>query len=118
MLVRRLDDNHDMTFGQGIANMAQDAESVAQRVKTRLLLLFNEWFLDTDAGVPYLQDVAIKPANLPLAEAVVKQAILDTDGILEIRSFTITLDPNTRRLTVQATVATIYDSLADIKVTK
>lgn len=118
MIVRRLDDAHDMTFGQGIANMAQDAESVAQRVKTRLLLLLNEWFLDTDAGVPYLQDVAVKPANLPLAEAVIKQTILDTDGVQEVRSFSMALDPNTRRLTIQAKVTTIYDSLADIKVTK
>ena len=50
MLVRRLDPGHDMTFGQGLANYARDDEATAQAVKTRLLLLFNEWFLDTGAG--------------------------------------------------------------------
>lgn len=118
MLVRRLDDNHDMTFGQGIANMALDAESVAQRVTTRLLLLLNEWFLDTDAGVPYLQEVAIKPANLPLAEAVIKRTILETEGVLEIRSFNLTLNRETRRLTIAATVANVYGTTSNIKVTK
>lgn len=118
MLVRRLSDNHDMTFGQGVSNMARDDESCAQRVKTRLLLLFNEWFLDTDAGVPYLQDVTIKPANMPLAEAVIKRTIIETEGVKEIRSFSMTLDPNTRRLTINATVANIYDSTINIKVTK
>lgn len=118
MIVRRLDDSHDMTFGQGIANMSRDDEACAQAVKTRLLLLFNEWFLDTDAGVPYLQDVTIKPANMPLAEAVIKQTILETEGVLEIRSFNMTLDRNTRRLTVNATVANVYGTTSNIKVTK
>lgn len=118
MLVRRLDGNHDMTFGQGLADYATDAESVAQRVKTRLLLLKEEWFLDTDAGVPYLQEIAIKPANLPLAEAIIKRTILETEGVLEIRSFSMIYDRNTRRLNIEATVATIYEDLANIKVTR
>ena len=116
MIVRRLDDNHDMTFGQGLANMAAEAESVAARVHSRLLLLLGEWFLDTDAGVPYLSDVAIKPANLPLAEAAIKRAILETDGITEIRSFTMSLNRDTRRLTVAATAANIYGTTTNIKV--
>lgn len=116
MIVRRLDDNHDMTFGQGLANFAADAESVAQRVQTRLLLLLNEWFLDTDAGVPYLQELMTKPANLPLAEAEIKRAILETDGVAVIRSFSLSLNRDARRLTVAATVTNIYGTTTNIKV--
>ena len=112
MIVRRLDSNHDMSFGHGVADMANEAESVAQRVQTRLLLLFSEWFLDTEVGVPYLQDVTIKPANLPLAQAVVKRTIL------EIRSFNMTLDRETRRLAINATVTNVYGTTSNIKVTK
>lgn len=118
MIVRRLDSNHDMSFGHGVADMANEAESVAQRVQTRLLLLFSEWFLDTEVGVPYLQDVTIKPANLPLAQAVVKRTILETDGVLEIRSFNMTLDRETRRLAINATVTNVYGTTSNIKVTK
>ena len=118
MIVRRLDDNHDMTFGRGIADMARDDEATAQAVKTRLLLLKGEWFLDTDAGVPYLQQIAVKPANLPLAEAIIKQTILETEGIEALRSFSMTFDRDTRRLTIQATVTNIYGSVVNIKVTK
>lgn len=118
MLVRRLDDNHDMTFGRGIADMARDDEATAQAVKTRLLLLKGEWFLDTEAGVPYLQQIAVKPANLPLAEAIIKQTILETEGVEALRSFGMTFDRDTRRLTIQATVTNIYGSVVNIKVTK
>lgn len=118
MLVRRIDGNHDMTFGHGIADMAVEAEACAQNVKTRLLLLQQEWFLDTDAGVPWRQDIMVKPANLALAESIVKRTILETEDVSELRSFSITFDRNTRRLTISATVANIYGSVANIKVTK
>lgn len=117
MLVRRLDPGHDMTFGQGVANYARDDEATAQAVKTRLLL-FNEWFLDTDAGVPYLQKVMIKPSNLPLAEALIKRTILQTEGVAELRSFGMTFDREIRRLTIQATVANTYGTVANIKVSQ
>ena len=116
MLVRRLDEGHDMTFGQGFANYAQDDEATAQAVKTRLLLLFNEWFLDTDAGVPHLQQIMVKPSNLPLAEAIIKRTIIETEGVAEIRSFRMLFDGETRRLTITATVANTYGTVSNIKV--
>lgn len=118
MLIRRLDPAHDMTFGQGLANYARDAEATAQAVRTRLLLLLGEWFLDTDAGVPYLQEIMVKPANLPLAEAILKRTIIETEGVAELRSFGMALDPETRRLTIQATVANVYGTVANIRVTQ
>ncbi|MHB0973965.1 MAG: hypothetical protein ACYC0P_06960 [Thiobacillus sp.] len=107
-----------MTFGQGVANYARDEEATAQAVKTRLLLLFNEWFLDTSAGVPYLQQIMVKPPNLPLAEAIMKRTILLTEGVAEIRSFGMTFDRETRRLGIQATVVNIYGTVSNIKVTQ
>lgn len=118
MLVRRLDASHDMTFGQGLANYARDDEATAQAVKTRLLLLQEEWFLDTSAGVPHLQQIMVKPANLPLAEAIIKRAILETEGVAELRSFGMQFDRETRRLSIQATVANIYGTVANIKVSQ
>ena len=95
--------------------MTDSALTLAQ---TRLLLLFNEWFLDTDAGVPHLQKVMIKPSNLPLAEALIKRTILQTEGVAELRSFGMTFDRETRRLTIQATVANTYGTVANIKVSR
>lgn len=118
MLVRRIDPGHDMTFGQGLANYARDDEATAQAVKTRLLLLFNEWFLDTDAGVPHLQQIMVRPSNLPLAEAIIKRTIIETEGVAELRSFVMTYDRETRRLTIQATVANSYGTVANIKVSR
>lgn len=116
MIVRRLGPGWDMTFGQGLANYARDAEATAQCVKTRLQLLRGEWFLDTTAGMPYLQDICVKPANLPLAESLIKRTILETEGVSEIVAFALELNPTTRKLSVYAQVRTTYDDISTITV--
>jgi hypothetical protein len=117
MIVRRLNPDFDMSFGHGLSDYAKEQEAVAQNVRTRLQLLKGEWFLDVDAGVPYLQEIMIKPANLPLAESLIKQTIIETDGVDELRSFDVVFNRNTRRLDVSATVSTIYGSTDNIRVT-
>lgn len=116
MLVRRLDSNWDMTFGQGLANFSKDAEATAQSVKSRLQLLREEWFLDTTAGVPYLQEICTKPENLPLAESVIKQTILSTEGVGSLTHFELLFQPESRLLVVIATITTIYGNNSSIQV--
>lgn len=116
MIVRRLTQNWDMGFGQGLANFASDAEAVAQDVKTRLQLLRGEWFLDVEDGVPYLQQICTKPANFPLAESVIKQRIITTEGVAEVTEFSMTYDSETRRLSISAKVRTQFNNFADIRV--
>lgn len=121
-LTRRLDANHDMTFGQGLANFAVDAEATAQNVRTRLELLQGEWFLDTSAGVPYLQNdyvakaITDKPADLAFSEAAVQQEILDTDGVDSLDGFASQFNRDTRLFSVQATVKTEFGTTENIKV--
>lgn len=118
MLVRRLNADHDMTYGHGIADQARDDEATAQAVKTRLLLLFGEWFLDTDAGIPYLPVGNSKPANIPLLESAVRRTIIETEGVAELRTFELSFDAETRRLTIRATVANTYGTVANIQVSQ
>ena len=51
--VRRLDKNHDWTFGQGFSNYASESEAIAQNVQTRLWSFTNDWFLDLEHGLPW-----------------------------------------------------------------
>jgi len=116
MRVRRLDAFHDMTFGYGQSNIADTQEATAQKVMTRLYLLRGEWFLDTDAGVPYTQEIGgVKPAPLQYTDAVIKETILQTEGVAEITEYTSSLSPE-RVLSIQATVTTIFGTTENIKV--
>lgn len=118
-LTRRLDpETNDMSFGHGLANYADNAEACAQNVRTRLQLLYQEWFLDTSAGLPYLQSIMVRPSNVLLAESLVKKTILGTEGVASITSFNMTFDHETRKLAITAGVQTVYGDVVNIKVTK
>lgn len=108
MRVRKLDADGDMQFGHGSLDIYKDsAEGVAQCVMTRLALWQETWFLDVDEGTPWLQDAIGKRM---LVESVVKDRILGTDGVESIEDFEAILDPDTRRITITATINTIYGS--------
>lgn len=44
MIYRRLSKDWDYTFGNGTSNYIKGAEAVAQAIKSRLLLLYGEWW--------------------------------------------------------------------------
>ena len=118
MLVRRLSASGDITFGQGLSNFAFDSEAVAQNVKTRLLLILGEWFLDTTDGVPYLEQIFVKPADLQLVESILKSRIVDTKGVDSLNTFEMIFNRETRMLVIIASVNTIYGTTENIKVIK
>lgn len=121
-LTRRLDANHDMTFGSGLANFAVDAEATAQNVRTRLQTLQGEWFLDTTAGVPYLNNATVskaitdKPADPAWADAVIQAEILDTDGVQAITSYSSVFNRSKRTFAVAVTIQTVYGTTENIEV--
>ena len=107
MRVRALDANGDMSFGHGQADfLINSPEAVAQVVRTRLLLLQGEWFLDVTDGLAF--STAIAGYNTrPTYDLAIRERILETQGVLAIESYSSARDPQ-RRLTVSATISTIY----------
>lgn len=108
MRYRREDDDGDYTFGQGDDTwLVNSPEAVAQAIKTRFLLWYGQWFLDTTAGTPWIQSVLgkQKPDTYNLA---IRRRILETQGVSSITEFNTEVDGRTRRVTFTATVETIY----------
>lgn len=92
-----------------------DAEAVAQHVEQRLMTHEGEWFLDADVGVPWVRDILGGQYDPVLAESVLKAEILDTDGVVEITTFSVRFDRSTRGLGASnITVLTEYDEEANI----
>ena len=108
MRYRREDDNGDYTFGQGDDTwLTNSPEAVAQAIKTRFLLWYGQWFLDTTEGTPWIQSVLGKqrPEVYNLA---IRQRIMETSGVSAINDFNTTVNTTTRRVTFTATVETLY----------
>lgn len=108
MKYRKLDANGDASFGNGNLDFHKDTpETVAQAVLTRLRLWSGEWFLDTTEGTPYQAGVLGKNSQAT-ADGVMRERILETQGVLGITQFSSTLNRDLRQYSVSATIDTIY----------
>lgn len=106
MRVRRLDKNHDWTFGQGVNNYARESEAIVQCVKTRLWSFVNDWFLDLEHGMDWLY--LKERANLDAIELAVKKQVLQTEGVERITSYHANLESNSRIITISVDYLDIY----------
>jgi hypothetical protein len=108
MKYRKLDIDGDYTLGTVADFHIDTPEGVAQAVKTRLALWVGEWFLDITEGMPWNAQVIGKRLRGKNYDAAIRQRILETEGVLELSDYTSTIDPNTRALSVAATITTAY----------
>ena len=108
MRYRKLDANGDYSFGQGQANFwVNTPEGVGQSVKTRLGLFTGECFLDTSEGTPWRTSVLGKYTQHAY-DKVIQDRITSTPDVLSLDAYYSSLDPNSRILTVTATITTSF----------
>lgn len=118
MIGRALDQNNDLVVEGGQLKLVKDGEETVQHVRTRLLFYFNEWFLNRLAGVPYFEQIFVKPVNLANVESILKTVILRTPNVLRLNSFTLEYTgASERRLNVFFSAETTYGTIDEMKVT-
>lgn len=109
MRVRRVDQHHDWTFGQGHSNYAIESEAIAQNVKTRLWSFTQDWFLDLEHGLPWL-DQAGKRVNRVELDIKLKRYVLETEGVAYIKDYQADFLPDTRVLTINIDYVDIFET--------
>ncbi len=108
MRYRKRTDDGDYTFGNGQADFWRDVpEAVGQAVETRLELWLGEWFLDTSDGTPYMQGVLGKHSQ-ELANITIQTRALGTQGVTNLTDFLSEINPDTRGMSAQFSIDTIY----------
>lgn len=105
MKYRALTETGDYAFGAVPGFLANSPECVAQAIKTRLLLMQGEWFLDSLEGTPYSSDV-LGTHTASTRDAAIRARILDTPGVVSLDSYTSTMSG--RQFSVTAVVVTEY----------
>lgn len=109
MLFRTLDANGDWTFGTGISGFLTDLEAMTANLKTKTKQWKGECFFDLSAGVDWNNYLDIGTKNLLDSDLV--RVWTSTDGVLRVDSYQSTLDAINRKLTVTASIATIYGTV-------
>ena len=88
MKYRQLDKNGDYTFG--VNNFLLNKEALAQAIYTRLKLLYNEWWENTEDGLPLFESILGVYGGKDKKQAVdliISTRILETTGVKELKSY-------------------------------
>jgi len=101
-----LDSSGDLLIENYDLNVVENIDQVAQNLAIRLRFFLNEWFLDITQGLPYYQEILIKSPNQIRVESLIKNEILETEGINELLSFSSTYDEENRKFSVAFTANT------------
>jgi hypothetical protein len=109
MRVRQLSTTGDYQFGQSQFDFLVNVPTaVGQVVQTSLKLWLGEFFLNINAGVPYIQGV-LGYHSQAQADAVIKAYIAQQQGVVNVVDFESKIDPETRAyLVVSCTINTLY----------
>lgn len=109
MTVRRLDANGDIvTSGTQFTN---EASEIAQTISTRLRLFLGEYFRNINEGTPWFQSILNKRGTLSSKDAIIKQRITRTEGVIQLLSYKADYDIDSRVYSIQAVVNTQYGEI-------
>jgi hypothetical protein len=95
-----LDSSGDWAVSGSKLQLATERDEIAQIVATRLRTFLGEWFLDVRIGVPWFSKILKKNPNPAEVEALLIQTIVESPGIVTLKTFELTLDNKTRKLKV------------------
>lgn len=110
MRLRMQDSSGDYTFGRSLGNFwVNTPAGVGQLIETRLKLWEGEWFLDTTDGTPYAQQI-LGTGTQSLYDLAIQQRVLATQGVTAIESYSSSVNPINRQLTVSMLVMTQYST--------
>jgi hypothetical protein len=97
-------DRGDLQITDNALTIIDGETQVRQLLAQRLRSFLGEWFLDTTIGVPYYQSIMEKNPNPGMVEAIFKNEILATPGVLELTAFSLEIIPSTREADLRFTV--------------
>jgi hypothetical protein len=81
-------------------SIIEAADRVRQQLLIKLNLWVGEWFLDTEFGTPYLDNILGKQISLAGSVAAMKKAILEVNDVQSLTFFNYSFDRAARKLTV------------------
>lgn len=99
-------DSWDLVIDNTDLVLIDNAERIGQQIKITLQFWFEEWFLDTTKGIPYLQYICIKNPNLQHIRQIFRQAIQSVNGVESVSNIDLKVNAKERILEVTYTAST------------
>lgn len=88
----------------------------AQKIRLKLSIFANEWYLNNTIGIDYFNNVLIKDPDINLIEDIFKTKILEMPEIQELISFEQEFDTALRKLTTTFKAKLVDDSIIEVTI--
>lgn len=99
----KLDSDGDLEVVDGEVSLVSDQDAIVQNLNIRLRTFLGEWFLDTNVGMPYFEEFLVKKPNRLIIETRIREAVLETPGVVSLTSLEYDLNTTTRNLSITLT---------------
>jgi len=106
MIHRNLDNDNDWQFGKGKQDYTKDLAAVLLNIKTRLKSWKGDSFTSPAEGVDYKN--YLDKGTKTFLDSDVKRVILQSEGVIKIKSYSSDVNRSTRGFSAQAEILTIY----------
>jgi hypothetical protein len=73
---------------------------IQQNILQRLSTYYGEWFMNTQIGIPYFDQILVKDPDQSKVDALLFNTIAGTPGVIAVLSYSFTADFLTRTLNV------------------
>ena len=103
---------HDIVIGAYDLPIVRGVDLIRQCLKQRLLTILGEWFLNTEIGLPWFQELSQKGIEDDRVTALIMRVIAETEGVTEVVEFDLSLDRAARRLNVDFRVTSPEGEIA------
>lgn len=104
---------HDVVTDGYDLSLVTGVDLIRQRIKQRILTIQGEWFLDTDAGLPWFDQIIGKGAEEQEISALLIQSIIETEGVDALVEFDLTIDRRARTMLLQFRVTADGTEIAE-----
>jgi hypothetical protein len=113
MIFRAISAANDWQFGQGVGSYFKKQDAVSANLKTRLLFFLNDCFYAMSTGIDWWNLLGSKN---PSAQAQIllatRQTIIESEGVVRINSVDVSVNPVTRKATLNYDILTIYGNVS------
>lgn len=110
----KLDNNGDFDLDRGDFLFIDNDQRIIQQIKIRLLTWSNEWFLDKDVGIDYLDIFQEKQNTGALIENLIRDTISDIENVVSVDSVAVKTDNKNRTLTVNFDVTIGFKQYSEV----
>ncbi|MCP4482083.1 MAG: hypothetical protein GY817_04690 [bacterium] len=98
--------DNDLVFENNKLVLVDGVIEIEQRLRRNLQTYQGECFLNLNLGFPYFQYIFGKLNNLTVVGDIIKDVILQTNGIIELLTFTIDYDNEKRKVKISFSATT------------